>query len=150
MKLKKVFKLLAELGLVGTAVYFAKTLYKAKQFKVSYDINPDSLDQIAVCEIKVREPENKEMTDAKVGAFLGILYVNFSQLDFSGRLYDLTVVADKAVVTLVFPKDVAIEVTCPQPLSHVIDTREVLPEEAKTLVSINADIHTGLVIIEAR
>lgn len=148
MKLKKVLKKLGEAGLICIAALFARTLYKAKQFKVSCDINQNALDTVSIMDVKSVTFAEQKMKDFKLGAFLGILNCDISDLNFEQREYDLTLEIEQGKITLIIPETVGLNITSLQSTFSIIDERPIIKDHYEKILAVHADIHFGILVIK--
>lgn len=148
MKFKRFLIRFFEILSIFAALFLAKTFYRAKKFKTSCDINPDTMDVETILLNKYVDYGKREMTDFKLGAFLGHLTVNLQELEFPQKQYDIDVSIDQGEIVLILPKDVKCIVNSMQPEYLIKDKRVSIPEKSNTLLVINASIHTGLLVLK--
>lgn len=147
MKIKEIFKELLSFGIGFSIGYFTSTSIRARSFKNSLNINLDSLDVVSYLNnLKVKYGK-QDITDFKIGCFIGTLTCNLENLIFTNNIYDLTVVISQGVVTLYIPKDVNVNITSVIPGSKIINYHHNHPENRKVL-AINSEISFGILIIK--
>lgn len=148
MKLKKVLKKLGEIGLICVTALFARTLYKAKQFKVSCDINQNALDTVSIMDLKSVTLTDQKMKDFKLGAFLGILNCDITGMVFEQREYDLTIEIEQGKIELTIPESIGLNITSLQSTFSIIDERTVIRNSYEKILAVHADIHFGILVIK--
>lgn len=147
-KLKELKNYLIDLGLIGLAGYFARSLYKAKKFQVSCDINLNAFDTASIFNIKKIAFKEQDMRNFKLGAFFGVLECDISELEFTDREYDLSIDISQGIIELTVPKNIYVIITTNSPFK-IIDNRTSSNLRDNILV-INANIDFGILKIKDR